>query len=265
MNHTAMPATMAPSELAFVYLMRDLDHSRFKIGRSIDPLNRRKKFRTKIDVGSSMQISCSPVDVARVENLLHNWFADFRIDRELIDDDDGRTEWFYFSCWDKVMSYLIEHHEYLRCSVPAPLDACLTVQKARQQAKRTNKSRPNPTRRTLKLELGGVVSMADLMSKAQAALNRSIIGEPITLCSGDTSDSDEQQYAFGRQLWEAGQLDRRKIIKLGSVDLFALSFTFTRLNEEPFDTQSLYAIKSFDSRAARRNGRRATGTGPSPT
>ncbi|GGC75426.1 hypothetical protein GCM10011396_23350 [Undibacterium terreum] len=85
--------------------------------------------------------------------------------------------------------------------------------------------------------------MADLMTKAQISMKSSIIGKTITLNGTEPINYEDQQFAFGRLLWEAAALDECGIIKLGKVDHLSLSFVFTRLSEETFDTDSLYAIK----------------------
>lgn len=251
-------------ELAFVYLLVNSEHTRFKIGFSIDPLQRLKSIATKIDMDYSRQVSCTPSDVRRLEKVLHAWFDDFRIHPDLIDDPQGHTEWFEINCWDKVISYLNHNHEWLRCTVPAPLNASPTVHAARRRPLRGDRRSPcSPQPQSkLAIDLGGVTSMADLMMKTEASLNKSIIGMPITMSGSGAANFAAQEWAFGRLLWEASALHKRGIIRLGRVDLQLQSFTFTRLSEEAFDTKSLYAIKSAASRATGRRGIRPVDAGP---
>jgi hypothetical protein len=242
-----------PHKVAFIYLMVNGDHTRFKIGFSIDPFRRRKQFATKIDLETSMQVSCDAGDVRRLETVLHAWFADFRIDRNLVDDIYGRTEWFDFRCWDSVLSYLAANRGWLRCSEPARLDLSKTIQGAqRLPVKKLPPRRLRAPLKSLSAELGNVGSMAELMAKAETSTGEPIINKSLTLCLSHSALREDNEVGFGRLLWEAGALQKLGIIKLDHVDLFTLSFTFTRLNSEKFDTDSLYALKPISaSKSAR--------------
>lgn len=243
MDTVTVPPTNSQKETAFLYLLLGVDRIRFKIGFSIDPFQRLKSFETKIDTASSLQVSCSIADIRRLERAVHTWFDDFRLPSSVVNDGDGSTEWFNVCCWDQVVRYLHEHHDWLRCSIPAPLDVAHAVHLARRRVTQIAKRNPCLKKHKAVISLERqVCSMADLMSQVEAELQRSIIGEEISVCDGLGYDLDEQNYVFGRLLWELGALHQRGIIKLGRIDLSYRSFKFTLLSEEPFDTKSLYAF-----------------------
>jgi len=89
-----------------VYILPTLDRTRYKIGRSDNPLSRiaeLKRVYRDIDLARAVVIE---VDSDSIEGVLHGAFAPFRL--RLPDEVDGRTEWFAGDNVDEVVE-LCQH------------------------------------------------------------------------------------------------------------------------------------------------------------
>lgn len=100
-----------------VYILRDLEHPRFKIGKANNILARARCFRWQsIDFQQSLGLRiASESDAFTLEKILHRTFRFASVDPlEVIatgGSADGASEWFSTSCWPRLLQYLKENHD----------------------------------------------------------------------------------------------------------------------------------------------------------
>ena len=100
-----------------VYILRDLKHSRFKIGKANDILARARSFRWEsIDFPQSLGLRlASETDAYTLEKILHRTFRLASVDPlEVVGSGgsvDGASEWFSTSCWPRLLKYLEENQD----------------------------------------------------------------------------------------------------------------------------------------------------------
>jgi hypothetical protein len=89
-----------------VYLLRERGSDDFKIGISIDIVNRAKTLSQEIDLDRSFYIDHPDSLSAReMEVMLHSLFQDYRIREK---QGNGSTEWFT-DCYAEIERFLHEH------------------------------------------------------------------------------------------------------------------------------------------------------------
>ena len=100
-----------------VYILRDLEHPRFKIGKANNILARARCFRWQsIDFQQSLGLRiASESDAFTLEKILHRTFRFASVDPlEVVatgGSADGASEWFSTSCWPRLLQYLKENHD----------------------------------------------------------------------------------------------------------------------------------------------------------
>lgn len=86
-----------------LYLLVGKDHSKFKIGLTIDITGRAKELTRgwgDFDLNESYTITDDSLTISRLERSLHFMFSAWNIENE--NDSAGRTEWFKIGCLDEV-------------------------------------------------------------------------------------------------------------------------------------------------------------------
>lgn len=107
-----------------VYLLRDKNHARFKIGKANNILSRARNFSWDcIDFSASVGLKVTTeAEAYALENILHRTFRHARLQvGDIIatgGSADGGTEWFDVSCWARLLQYLVDNqdlhnHEYV--------------------------------------------------------------------------------------------------------------------------------------------------------
>lgn len=100
-----------------VYILRDVEHPRFKIGKANDILARARSFRLEtIDFLKSLGLAvASEADAYVLERVLQRVFRHASIDVEQViasgGGADGASEWFDISCWSRLIRYLEENRD----------------------------------------------------------------------------------------------------------------------------------------------------------
>ena len=98
--------------MGYLYVFHHATEARIKIGKSLFPVNRAQslKLLDKIDPRRSHQLHVSDNGAYKIEKFLHYIFDEYSVE---MDFQDGYTEWFDSSCYDKLIRYLvfISHEE----------------------------------------------------------------------------------------------------------------------------------------------------------
>ena len=100
-----------------VYILRDLKHPRFKIGKANNILTRARCFRLEsIDFQRSFGLRiASESDAFTLEKILQRTFRYASVDPlEVVatgGSADGVSEWFNTSCWPRLLQYLKENQD----------------------------------------------------------------------------------------------------------------------------------------------------------
>lgn len=103
--------------MSHVYILRDLKHPRFKIGKANDILVRARSFRWEsIDFRRSLGLRLgSETDAYSLENVLHRTFCFASVNPlEVVASGgsaDGASEWFNISCWARLLQYLKDNQD----------------------------------------------------------------------------------------------------------------------------------------------------------
>ncbi|UVL81871.1 GIY-YIG nuclease family protein [Pseudomonas sp. B21-028] len=100
-----------------VYILRDLKHPRFKIGKANNILARARSFRWEsIDFPQSLGLRlASETDAYILEKILHRTFRLASVDPLAVvasgGSADGASEWFSTSCWPRLLQYLKDNQD----------------------------------------------------------------------------------------------------------------------------------------------------------
>jgi len=100
-----------------VYILRDAQHPRFKIGKANDILSRARSFGWQtIDFSNSLGLSVASVsDAYTLEKILQRTFHLSHVDPEEVIASggctDGASEWFNLSCWPRLLRYLEDNRD----------------------------------------------------------------------------------------------------------------------------------------------------------
>lgn len=100
-----------------VYILRDLKHPRFKIGKANNILARARSFGWEsIDFQQSLGLRlASETDAFTLEKILHRTFRLASVDPlEVLasgGSEDGASEWFNTSCWPRLLRYLDDNQD----------------------------------------------------------------------------------------------------------------------------------------------------------
>ena len=100
-----------------VYLIRDLLHPRFKIGKANNIISRIRSFGLEsINFKDSMGLLVeSEADAFTLERILHCTFRDARLQAESVLADGGKrngaSEWFDLRCWNRLVRFLDENQD----------------------------------------------------------------------------------------------------------------------------------------------------------
>ncbi|WP_283188858.1 GIY-YIG nuclease family protein [Pseudomonas sp. PMCC200344] len=100
-----------------VYILLDLKHPRFKIGKANNILARARSFQWQsIDFPQSLGLRlASEADAYTLEKILHRTFRFASVDPlEVVASGgsaDGASEWFSVSCWPRLLRYLEDNQD----------------------------------------------------------------------------------------------------------------------------------------------------------
>jgi hypothetical protein len=120
--------------MAYVYLIRHAKEQRFKIGKSVHPLNRSSAFSEPLDLSNSLQIYLGKRAV-NFEKGLHALFDKYRLPS--VSDSDGATEWFSDECWQPCLAFLDQYRELIGAVVgPIPPQATTVLLSREEKAAR---------------------------------------------------------------------------------------------------------------------------------
>lgn len=103
--------------VSHVYILRDLKHPRFKIGKANNILARARSFRWEsIDFQQSVGLRlASEADAYILEKILHRTFRLAGVEPlEVIASGgtaDGASEWFSTTCWPRLLRYLEDNQD----------------------------------------------------------------------------------------------------------------------------------------------------------
>jgi hypothetical protein len=103
--------------VSYVYILRDMKHPRFKIGKANNILARARSFRREtIDFQESLGLRLvSEADAYVLEKILHRTFRLAGVDPlEVVasgGSSDGASEWFSTSCWARLVRYLKDNQD----------------------------------------------------------------------------------------------------------------------------------------------------------
>lgn len=103
--------------MSHVYILRDLKHPRFKIGKANNILVRARCFRWEsIDFAQSRGLRlASETDAYTLEKILHRTFRFAGVDPlEVVASGgsaDGASEWFSTSCWPRLLQFLKDNQD----------------------------------------------------------------------------------------------------------------------------------------------------------
>ena len=90
----------------YVYLLVDRKEHRFKIGMSIDPVQRARLLGQDFNLSMSVQAGFTRKQAYELERRLHSTYRDLNIDRRVMGRIDGCTEWFQFDCFPACRAVL---------------------------------------------------------------------------------------------------------------------------------------------------------------
>ncbi|MEA1030621.1 GIY-YIG nuclease family protein [Pseudomonas sp. N-137] len=100
-----------------VYILRHVQHPRFKIGKANNIIDRARNFRLEaIDFSNSLGLSvASEMDAYALEKILQRIFRHASVDVGQViasgGSRDGASEWFDVSCWSRLMRYLEDNRD----------------------------------------------------------------------------------------------------------------------------------------------------------
>lgn len=103
--------------VSHVYILRDLKHPRFKIGKANDILARARSFQWEsVDFQLSLGLRLgSETDAYSLEKILHRTFRFASVNPlEVVASGgsiDGASEWFDISCWTRLLQYLRDNQD----------------------------------------------------------------------------------------------------------------------------------------------------------
>lgn len=96
----------------YVYLAPTQARDRFKVGFSVSPAERLASLVDSVDLGSTWVLDCPSGTFARgLEQTLHFMFKAHRVGAD--HDFDGHTEWFAWSGWEPMVSFVQSNRNQL--------------------------------------------------------------------------------------------------------------------------------------------------------
>lgn len=87
-----------------IYVLVDADpaNARMKVGHSVDPHLRQQTLEQSFDLEKSFRVERNKDEIRKIEQAIHDEYAEFRIPAAEIGDCVGKTEWFRIECFEDM-------------------------------------------------------------------------------------------------------------------------------------------------------------------
>lgn len=109
---------------SFVYFLVNQENTAFKVGVSVNTVQRMKILDDDFDLSSSFHLSCSKKDSYKIEKTIHFLFRNHHSDQP---QKDGYTEWFDIACFEAVSDFVesnkdkLGYHDLKKVELPPKL------------------------------------------------------------------------------------------------------------------------------------------------